>query len=147
MNPFTGGMHSLDQYEDILQASGASDAIMPLVYAKDEILFELYQTAWDNATALANTTGLLGDLTILADYLSPTDRILLPDGYDDVDVNTVDKFGMFVPSEDRYVNVTTLSPNATIVWSNVTGVMTGKRNRRAIEMFSLSTSTVAVDGV
>ena len=106
MGPFKGGMHSLDQYEDSLQASGASDATMNLVYAIDGILIELYQTAWDNATALANATGLLGDLAVLADYLNPMDRTLLPDGYDDVDVNVADQYGLFVPSEDRYVNAT-----------------------------------------
>ena len=120
MGPFVGGMHAFDQYEDSLVTSGASEATMTLVYAMDEILIKLYQTAWENATAAANATDLLGDLAVLAEYLTPADRTLLPDGFDAVDENAVDNFASFVPSEDRYVNTTQPGLNVTLLQPNMT---------------------------
>lgn len=120
MGPFVGGMHAFDQYEDSLVASGASEATMTLIYAMDEILIKLYQTAWENATAAANATDLLGDLTVLAEYLTPADRSLLPDRFDAVDVNAVDNFASFVPSKDRYVNTTQPGLNVTLLQPNMT---------------------------
>ncbi|KAI4121697.1 MAG: hypothetical protein LQ338_006228 [Usnochroma carphineum] len=105
--PFAYGMHALDDYEDRLVASGASNETMTVVYAIDGILIDLYETAWQNATAAANAVGLLEDLQFLADYLDPKDPSLLPDDFTKVDPAGDDIYDVFLPPENRFVNVTT----------------------------------------
>lgn len=104
--PFAFGMHALDDYEDWILASGASNETMTLVYAIDGILIDLYQTAWDNATTALSKTDLPKNLERLADFLDPDDRSLLPAGFTTVDPAVSDMYEVFLPPEDRFVDIT-----------------------------------------
>lgn len=107
--PFAFGMHALDEYEDRLVASGASDETMTLVYAIDGILIDLYETAWQNATAALDATDLQEDFEFLADYLDPKDRSLLPDYFVNVDSAGDDRYNVFLPPEDGFANTTIIN--------------------------------------
>lgn len=116
--PFAYGMHALDDYEDWLISSGASNETMTLVYAIDGILIDLYQTAWRNATTALSATHLVENLGVLADYLDPRDQSLLPDDFKNVDPTGDEKYDVFLPPENRFVYVATNdTTSATMVQS------------------------------
>ncbi|KAL8775453.1 MAG: hypothetical protein Q9194_003749 [Teloschistes cf. exilis] len=103
--PFAFGMHALDDYEDWLVASGASNKTITLVYAIDGILIDLYQTTWDNATTALSKTDLPQHLELLADFLDPDDRSMLPAGFTTVDPAVSDMYEVFLPPEDGIVDI------------------------------------------
>ncbi|KAI4207646.1 MAG: hypothetical protein LQ346_000453 [Caloplaca aetnensis] len=110
--PFAYGMHALDEYEDGLVESGASNETMTMVYAIDGILIDLYETAWQNATAALDATDLPEDFEFLADYLDPKDRSLLPDYFVNVDSAGNDRYEVFLPPANGFANTTII--NGTI---------------------------------
>ncbi|KAL8847730.1 MAG: hypothetical protein Q9221_007250 [Calogaya cf. arnoldii] len=110
--PFAYGMHGFDEYEDRLVESGASNETMTMVYAIDGILIDLYQAAWQKATATLDATELRDDFDFLADYLDPKDRSLLPGSFVNVDSAGDDRYDVFLPPVNGFTN--TIIVNGTL---------------------------------
>ncbi|KAL8646918.1 MAG: hypothetical protein Q9226_006656 [Calogaya cf. arnoldii] len=110
--PFAYGMHEFDEYENWLLESGASNETMTMVYAIDGILIDLYEAAWQEATAALGATELRDDFDFLADYLDPKDRSLLPDSFVNVDSTGDDKYDVFLPPANGFSS--TIIVNGTL---------------------------------
>ena len=114
--PFAYGMHALDEHEDQLEASGASDDTITLAYAIDGILIDLYLSVWNNCTTALDVTGVAKSLDTLTDYLSPKNPSLLPDSFEKVDSALDDTYRISEPPEDRFVDVVS---DETMLWEAI----------------------------
>ena len=83
VGPFMYGMTNFDWFEDqithnMTDEQKQNDPNVQLMYAQDGLLIELYEQAWENATAAANATGYLSDLEALANHLITNDTSVIP---------------------------------------------------------------------
>lgn len=88
MGPFTHGVNCLTWIEDNIfniTQHNVSDPVQKRrqtqILALDQMLLDLYNEAWANATAALNQTGLLTEMMTLAQYLSPADQSVIPPAY------------------------------------------------------------------
>jgi len=92
--PYSYGMHCFDSLEkrylnstristdstsNVTSTNGThtKDPIYQQMLATHYVLIETYQYVWTNASAIANKTGLLTQLSTLTEYLNPADRSIM----------------------------------------------------------------------
>ena len=109
IGPFWHGMHSLDWNEDQRELGNSDDDTDMEMLAVNAVLLDLYQYAWNNGSEAVNKTGLLGDLAMLAEYLTPDDRSIMPADQKVVSMN-----------DDEFADAYFLTYNETMT-PNVTG--------------------------